>query len=535
MSHSFRKILFIGFAFTSLFLYSEWKESTTEQSEKTYLSSDQTARKEYVVAESRPFHQNFIDVESSVVKASSDVLELSINEYGDIVNAKLLQFPESSNSKAPLEILNQRQETKYISQSGLIGTSQLDIQLSRPKYEFEGKSFVMAGDILTVTMAWKSTNLYVVKDIILKRGEYDITTKFTVTNLSDKDITIQEYGQIIKGGDGEDSGSLFMPTYDGAAYSTDQYIFEKWDNDDFHDSQLDIKTSSGWVAMLQHYFVTAWIPDDNNSWRLYTSMNKDNEKIIGFVGNKERVASWETKTLTSVFYVGPKDTNKLEMLSENLSLTIDYGWLWFISKPLFDSITLIQKYVENWGVAIIILTLLLKVVLYPLTKIQYQSMANVRKVQPKINSIKERFGESQTKIQKEIMALYKREKINPFNGCLTMLLQMPIFLALYYAILESVELRNAPFVFWINDLSSPDPYFVLPLLFGVTMYFLQKVSQSENVDPMQKKIMSFLPVMMTCFFFMFPAALVLYWLASNAITIIQAKRIFYLDRKVVSS
>ena len=278
--------------------------------------------------------------------------------------------------------------------------------------------------------------------------------------------------------------------------------------------------------MLEHYFVSAWVPPQNETNNIYSRVLQDRYAAIGYTGDPLTVQAGETVELTSTLYLGPKDQDTLKSLAEGLHLTVDYGILWWISLPLFDLLKFLHSLTLNWGVAIILITIIVKGAMYWLTKKQYESMAKMRALQPKMQQLKERFGDDRQKMSQGMMELYKKEKVNPMGGCFPLLLQMPIFLALYWVLLESVELRHAEFFLWITDLSVKDPYFVLPVLTGASMFLLQKLQPMTIQDPMQQKIMTWMPVFMSIFFLWFPAGLVLYWLVSNVITLIQAKLIY---------
>ena len=278
--------------------------------------------------------------------------------------------------------------------------------------------------------------------------------------------------------------------------------------------------------MLQHYFVSAWVPNASDTNQLYSSYSSNADAVIGFKAPSIEIPANGEATTSATFYVGPKDQDALKAIAENLNLTVDFGFLFMISEPLYWLLMLIQNYVGNMGIAIIVITLIVKGGMYPLTKAQYTSMARMRELQPKMAQLKERFGDDRQKMGQATMELYRKEKVNPAGGCLPLLIQMPIFLALYWVFLESVELRHAPFALWIEDLSTKDPFYILPVLMGVSMYIMQKMQPMTIQDPMQQKIMQYMPVMFTVFFFWFPSGLVLYWLISNVISIIQMKIIF---------
>ena len=334
----------------------------------------------------------------------------------------------------------------------------------------------------------------------------------------------------------EDDGNMFMPTYRGAAYSTEDDRYQKYSFDEIEDDNLRETTKAGWVGMLEHYFVSAWVPSQEQTNTVYSRNLKNQYAVIGVLSPSETVASGDTKTIASTLYMGPKDQDKLAKIARGLDLTVDYGILFWISQPLFALLTFLHSLVNNWGVAIILITIVVKGAMYWLTKKQYESMARMRNLAPKMQQLKDRFGDDRQKMSQAMMELYRKEKVNPMGGCLPLLLQMPIFLALYWVLMESVELRHADFVLWITDLSTKDPYFVLPILTGASMYLLQKLQPTTITDPMQQKIMQWMPVAMSVFFLWFPAGLVLYWLVSNVITLVQAKMIYAsMEKRGISS
>jgi YidC/Oxa1 family membrane protein insertase len=317
-----------------------------------------------------------------------------------------------------------------------------------------------------------------------------------------------------------------MPTYRGAAYSTTEDRYEKYDFDEIKDKTLNVTTAGGWVAMLEHYFVSAWIPNQSADNQIYSDYSQNSEASIGFKSQTITIEPNSQATTSAIFYVGPKDQYVLDDIAPYLGLTIDYGFLSMISKPLFWLLLQIQSLVSNWGLAIIVITLVVKGAMYPLTKAQYTSMAKMRELAPKMAQLKERFGDDRQKMSQATMEMYKKEKVNPAGGCLPMIIQMPIFLALYWVFLESVELRHAPFFFWIGDLSTMDPYFILPVFMGISMFVMQKMQPMTIQDPMQQKIMQYMPVAFSVFMAWFPSGLVLYWFISNLISIAQMKIIF---------
>ena len=349
--------------------------------------------------------------------------------------------------------------------------------------------------------------------------------RYDIRNNSSTPKQLQQFGQL-KQSMLEQEGSMFMPIYRGGAYSTEEDKYQKYPFDDMVDSNLKETTVAGWAAMIEHYFVSAWVPPQDQTNKLFSVVKQNTNGVIGFTGESIIIQPGETAQINSILYLGPKDQDTLAGIARGLDLTVDYGFLFMISQPLFSFLQFIQSLVGNWGFSIIIITIVVKGAMYPLTKKQYESMAKMRALKPKMDALKERYGDDKQKMQKAMMEMYKKDKVNPMGGCFPLLLQMPIFLALYWVLLESVELRHADFIFWITDLSAKDPFFVLPVLTGLSMYLLQKLQPMTMTDPMQQKIMQFMPVAMSLFFFIFPAGLVLYWLISNLITLIQAKIIY---------
>ncbi|NRA80525.1 MAG: membrane protein insertase YidC, partial [Pseudoalteromonas sp.] len=280
-------------------------------------------------------------------------------------------------------------------------------------------------------------------------------------------------------------------------------------------------TSGGYIAFIQHYFVSAWVPKQDQQNTLYSKLVAGNAAIIGVKGEAVNVQAGSQATLGSTYYMGPKESDVLEAIHPDLDLTVDYGWLFFISQPLFVLLKWLYGILGNWGLAIIAITVIVKTAMYPLTKAQYTSMAKMRALQPKMAALKEKYGDDRQKFGQAMMEMYRKEKVNPMGGCFPLLLQMPIFLALFYVFLESTELRHAEFILWLNDLSAMDPYYVLPVLFGLSMFITQKLQPMTVTDPMQQKMMTFMPVVFSIFFLWFPSGLVLYWLVSNLISIAQ--------------
>lgn len=522
-----RIFILVGLMLVSVLLYQEWQSMYGPQPAPTVatetVSNDLPATADDV-PQASPSAQtatpSATSMAGSTVTLESDVLRLKVDlTGGDIVESELLAYPIEQGGDQPMQILHRNSHFEYIAQSGLIGNDGPDAK-GRPAYQANGDSFVMDGDSLVVELTHVTeAGVSVIKRLTMTAGSYTVQQDFEVVNSSAQNLVMQPFMQLKQTKEGE-SGSMMMPTYRGPAYSTADERYSKYTFDDLTDKALSQTTQGGWAAMLQHYFVSAWVPAADSNNQLYTN-NVRGSGIIGMKGEQLVIPAGETKTVTASFYVGPKDQETLSALSPTLNLTVDYGFLWWLAQPLHWLLTLVQGLVVNWGLAIIVVTIIIKTLLYPLTKKQYESMARMRVLQPKMKALQERYAEDKQKLQQAMMEMYKKEKVNPLGGCLPLLLQMPIFIALYWVLLESVELRHAGFMLWITDLSVKDPYFVLPVLMGASMFLMQKLSPTTIADPMQQKIMMLMPVFMTFLFVTFPSGLVLYWVVSNLISIAQ--------------
>jgi len=525
-----RSLLFIALMVVTYLLFTQWQSENAPILEPALTAIvEQDSNSDFVPASSDTTLSPAQAITSSakIINITTDTLSIKINtQGGDIVEAKLLQFDTEQGNGIPFTILQNGQQ-KYIAQSGLTGANGIDrIIKGRPIYNTVKSHYELNGDDLSVDLTFEDNKgLTVTKRFTFSANSYQVGVDYIINNTTNNTISVQMYGQL-KQSTLQDTSSGMLPTYRGAAFSTSEDRYEKYDFDDIAEANLNKTTPGGWVAMLEHYFVSAWVPNDQDNNQLYTSYSNNSEAVIGFKAPTITIDAGQQGTTSAVFYVGPKDQEVLEKIAANLDLTIDYGFLFMISQPLFWLLLSIQSFVTNWGVAIIIITLIVKGGMYPLTKAQYTSMAKMRELAPKMAQLKERFGDDRQKMSQATMEMYRKEKVNPAGGCLPLLLQMPIFLALYWVFLESVELRHAPFIFWIQDLSAMDPYYVLPVLMGVSMFVMQKMQPMTVQDPMQQKIMQYMPVVFSVFMAWFPSGLVLYWFISNVISIVQMKIIF---------
>ncbi|MFT4809699.1 MAG: YidC/Oxa1 family membrane protein insertase [Glaciecola sp.] len=473
------------------------------------------------------------------ITVSTNTLNLTIDLVGgDVVRADLVKYPVTQGSDDSYQLLKPDTARLHIAQSGLVGKSGPDSNAKgRPLYSTSKTDFIMDGDTLSVPLSWSSAEgLNVTKTFVFQRDQHVVNVNYDVKNNTNAPASMAQFAQLKQTTADQPGGSMFMPIYRGGAYSTQEDKYDKFGFGDFEDEKLNVVTIGGWTGMIEHYFVTAWIPPQEQTNTITSRIVDSNFAIIGYTGEPVTIPVNGERTISSQLYMGPKTQSVLAAISPGLDLTVDYGFLWMISQPLFSLLIWIQGIVINWGLAIICVTIVVKGAMYWLTKKQYESMAKMRNLQPKMAQLKERFGDDRQKMSAAMMEMYKKEKVNPMGGCFPLLLQMPIFLALYWVLLESVELRHADFIFWITDLSVADPYYVLPILTGASMFLLQRLQPMTITDPLQQKIMTYMPVAMSIFFFFFPAGLVLYWLISNVITLVQAKIIYAsMEKRGISS
>jgi len=464
--------------------------------------------------------------ETRYITIKTDVLDLLIDlNQGDIVGAELLNYPESVTDKdKPFTLLTDSSYARYVANSNLLVVGGGSIKQIIPTFHAEETSYTLHAnqDQLVVSLTGHDdAGVSIKKTFIFKRGDYLIDVRYALNNQSNTAWKGYMNTQLLRVLPKEDKSSPFhIGSYTGASYSNPgHHRYEKVTFKDMDKHALDVDVEGGWLAMQQHYFLTAWIPLADSKNRFYTR-TVDGSYAIGSVSQAINLKPGEQQTVGSQLYLGPETADVLKAIAPGLDLTIDYGWLWFISSLLFSLMSMIYHVVGNWGLSIILVTFLIKVAFYRLSATSYRSMAGMRQLQPKLQTLREKFGDDKAKMSQATMALYKQEKVNPLSGCLPMIVQIPVFIALYWVLVESVELRQAPFVFWIKDLASPDPWHVLPLIMGATMFIQQRLNPTPP-DPMQAKLMMFLPVLFTGLFWNFPAGLVLYWTVNNTLTILQ--------------
>ena len=464
------------------------------------------------------------------IAVTTDLFSVSIDLHGGTLSsARLLELPVSlDNPEEPVEILTDTNDQVYIIQGGLLSDRQAPTHDAT--YSSDRSEYVLAdgADVLQVPLYWKSDDgVEVIKLYEFSRNKYQIKIRYEIANHSPEEWKARAYAQIQRTGK-EDEGRGVIYTYTGAVLSSPDNRYEKISFEDMAEEKISRTIRGGWAAMIKHYFVTALIPGSGDDEYHYYSLYLDSRKtglsrdryVIGATGPLLSVKPGDVTQQMQSLYVGPKSQHRLEDLAPGLELTVDYGKLWFIAKPLFWCLEKFFSLTGNWGWSIILVTLMLKLLFYNLSAAGYRSMARMRKVQPRLVAIRDRYKDDKTRLNKAMMDLYKQEKINPLGGCFPILVQIPVFIALYWVLLESVELRQAGFIFWLRDLSTPDPYFILPLVMGVTMFIQQKLNPAP-MDPVQEKVMMTLPFVFTIFFAFFPSGLVLYWVVNNVLSIAQ--------------
>ncbi len=462
----------------------------------------------------------------SPVYVTTDLFKAELTTSGaDLRRLYLKAYPvKVTEPHKPLELMRNQGSYVFYVESGLIGHSS-QWPNHETLYHAAATHYALAPgeDVLQIPFTWAGPHgLRVTKTYIFHRGSYVIDVRYAITNGGTATRDAYLYAQLLRSYI-PPPHHLFgaKPSYVGAAVYTPSKKYRKISFGDLKHKPLAIKSSGGWVAVLQQYFVSAWVPARNATTQFYSENLGDHHYVVGYKTlTPTAIAPGATATLGARLYAGPTNPTLLHKVTPGLDLAVDYGWLTFIASPLYWLLSHIHNVVGNWGWAIILLTVLIKLVFYPLSATSYRSMAQLRRVQPKLASLKERYGDDREKLNKAMMEIYKTEKINPLGGCLPVVVQIPVFIALYWVLLQSVALRQAPFIFWIHDLSAKDPYFILPVLMGASMLIQQLISP-QMTDPLQRKVMLVMPVLFTFFFAFFPSGLVLYWVCQNILSIAQ--------------
>ena len=473
--------------------------------------------------------------EFSYIRATTDLLDILIDpEGGDIVKATLLKHKDKlSETGKPIVLLDNTSDKLYIARSGIIGRNATDTVDGRPIFASRSQQYNLTdgSSSMDVDLFYSDGKVDFIKRFTFNKSAYHVDVTYLIKNNSTEMWNGVFYGQLKRDSKIPDinEGRFGPAAFLGAAIREPEKNFAKYDFEDIADQTINTSIDGGWISMVQLYYISAWVPPANetNNYSLRKISGKD-EYVMSFTSPPVLISPGSSGEYSSRFYVGPKDQKVLSDLADYLDLTVDYGFLWMVGKPIFMAMEFIESYVGNWGWAIILVTILIKLFLYPLSKASLKSMAKMRELQPEMNRLKELYGDDRQKMSQELMGLYKKEKVNPAGGCFPILLQMPVFLALYWVLLESVEIRHAPWIFWIQDLSSRDPYFILPLIMGGSMLLMQR-TQPMPTDPLQAKIMKFMPIAFTLFCMSFPSGLVLYWTINNIISMGQQ---YYVNKQL---
>jgi YidC/Oxa1 family membrane protein insertase len=469
------------------------------------------------------------------IMVETDTLRVSIGtKGGDINRVELLQYPTSIQTpEDPFELMSNQEGNFFIAQSGLQSTS-ADVPTHHSVFKAEQTEYTLAdgSDQIRVPLTWVSeSGVEVTKTYTFSRDRYFVEVDYTINNNSGAEFAVNQYRQLRRKPVTDDETQSFIYTFIGGVYSTAEDRYSKISFDDFDDAANTLTTVGGWTAIIEHYFLGAWIPQPEENNTFYTkALSSPQRYIIGMQSEALRIADGSSGELSTGLFVGPKIQDRMAKVAPHLDLTVDYGFLSVIAKPIFWLLQKIHALVGNWGWAIVGVTMCIKLIFYKLSEASYRSMARMRKLQPQLASLKERYGDDRAKMGQATMDLYKKEKVNPLGGCLPILVQIPVFISLYWVLLESVELRQAPWILWIEDLSLMDKFYVLPVIMGVTMFIQQKLNPAP-VDPIQAKVFMFMPLIFTVFFAFFPAGLVLYWVVNNTLSIAQQ---YYITRHVLA-
>ncbi len=545
---NFRLVLLFSLAFVLLLIYQAWM--------KDYGGQGQPPAEQTSTVQSTPAQQSGADGQETSIPAadltpdvpamqavspvdevsmetvSAEAVEVETDYFlakistkgGTITSIKLKKYPLSAErTDLPFQLFKDTTPNLYLAQSGILSNDKESSPNHKAVFRAEQSSYKLAEgqDKLQVNLVWTGeTGVQVTKTYTFSRSSYVIGLTQSLNNKSGEALAARSYTQLQRSDYIDPNESSFIHTYTGAAIYSPEKKYEKISFDDIASEKFQRDIVGGWLAMLQHYFVGAWVPDKNQNYTYYSSYLNGPRYIIGAYSPVVSVAPGSQFDFTDTLWIGPKLQYDLAEVAEGLDLTVDYGWLTILAQPIFWLLDQLYQLVGNWGFAIILLTIIIKLVFYKLSETSYKSMANMRKLTPRLQALKDRYGDDKERLNQAMMEMYKKEKINPLGGCLPILVQIPVFIALYWVLLESVEMRQAPFIFWLDNLSAPDPYFILPLVMGLSMFIQQKLNPAP-VDPLQQKMMMSLPFVFTIFFAFFPSGLVLYWVVNNILSIAQ--------------
>ncbi|SFE96768.1 membrane protein insertase YidC [Nitrosomonas sp. Nm166] len=475
------------------------------------------------------------------VKITTDMVVAEIDTAGgDIRQLGLLKHPSREDKDKPYELLLDKTARFHVAQSGLIGNG---LPSHKTKYTVDSDNYnyeLEPGQdkVVVRLLAPGVDGIQVAKIFTFHRGSYVVDVEFEIVNQGETTVIPFSYFQMLRDANEPTGTSAMVHSYTGPAMYTEAEKFLKIKFSDLDKNKAEYPThaDNGWIAMLEHYFLTAWLPTQQTPREYYAKRLAPNQYTAGVITPVGAIEPGETKNIVMPFYAGPQEQDKLAELAPGLELTVDYGWLTVLAVPLFWLLSFYHSWVGNWGVAIILLTVTVKLLFFPLSAAGYRSMAKLRVVTPKLQRIREQYASDRQRMHQAMMEFYKEEKINPMGGCLPILVQIPVFIALFWTLMAAVELRYAPFALWITDMSVPDPYYVLPVIMGISMWIQSKLSPTP-ADPIQAKVMQIMPIAFSVFFFFFPSGLVLYSLCNNILSILQQWQItrMYEDKAEVEA
>ena len=530
-----RLILVLVFSFSAFMLFEAWQRETrgpvspaveTKAKPAAEAPPQPSVKFEPPSAPSTAPASPGAPAPGELVQVFTDVLSVDVDLLGaTLVRAELSRHRATLDTTKNFELLERSQRHEYIAQSGLIGEG---LPNHNSRFTAAGKEFRLAEGQDRLEVPFESQGpdgVRVRKVFIFERGNYLVRVQQEIRNDGTNAVTAHGYYQLVRDGNPPEGDSKMLPTYTGVALYNQKDKFHKVTFEEIDKGKASYSKSAqdGWIGIVQHYFVAAWVAPEKLQREFYTKRLETSSRILyaaGVILPLGKIEPGNAATQSLSLYLGPQDQDKLAGVAEGLDLTVDYGWLTVIAVPLFWVLKTLYGWVGNWGVAIILLTVIIKLLFYPLSAASYRSMARMRVLAPKLQRLKEQYGDDRQRMQQAMMDLYKTEKINPLGGCLPILVQIPVFIALYWVLLASFELRQAPFMLWINDLAAADPYYILPVLMGATM-IIQTRLNPEPPDPVQAKLMKIMPIAFSIFFFFFPAGLVLYWLVNNVLSIAQ--------------
>ncbi len=547
-----RLFLFVALSLVLMFLWQAWEANKHKEAATVSAPATTSGTLTPAPADSTPSVSNVAvnaapsvaasqpaAIPSSTLKSAqrihitSDLFVAEIDTAGgDLRRLDLTHYPVATDKpNEPFQLFNDTLPSLFIAQTGVVGSGSLapdaDALFTAEKTEYR---LADGADTLDIPLRWTHADgITVVKTYTFRRNSYLVDVKVEITNNSDKEWKGRVYHQLQRTKVGEVGQSSFVNTYMGGVVSSERNKYDKIKFESMAEwKPQDSFYKGGWAAMLQHYFFSAWIPPQEQANHYYTNVLDQTRYIIGMMTEELVVPTSGGTTQTARLYAGPKDQHHLKDVAPNLELVVDYGVLTIIAQPLFWLLDFFYRMLGNWGWSIVCLTIVIKLAFYKLSQASYRSTAHTRRVQPKVQALRERYADDKQRMSQGLMELYKKEKINPLGGCLPMAVQIPVFIALYWVLLESVELRQADFIFWIHDLASKDPFYVLPTLMGASMFIQQKLNP-QMPDPIQQKVMMALPFVFLFFFAFFPSGLVLYWVVNNVLSIAQQ---WYITRSI---